>query len=167
MGNHAIRLLKANEIECRVSAVKENGVSLLLYKDARVDQKILDETFPQKTIKGMKRSTALLLSMIHRAIEPGSKREFSSWANGTSLPYHMKFHAEDLSSQAFWEAMDGISQEQISAAWEKVMERLLDLCGIDIPCFHLDYSNYFTYIDSKITAASSAKGGTTNRRGTT
>ena len=32
MGNHAIRLLKANEIECRVSIVKENGISLLLYK---------------------------------------------------------------------------------------------------------------------------------------
>lgn len=38
------RLLKADEIECRVSTVKENGISLLLYKDARVDQNILDET---------------------------------------------------------------------------------------------------------------------------
>lgn len=40
-----IRLLHADEIECRVSVVKESGVSLLLYKDARVDQKVLDETF--------------------------------------------------------------------------------------------------------------------------
>ena len=40
-----IRLLKANEIECRAAAIKENGLSLLLYKDARVDQRILDETF--------------------------------------------------------------------------------------------------------------------------
>lgn len=38
------RLLNADEIECRVATVKENGVSLLLYKDARVDQNILDET---------------------------------------------------------------------------------------------------------------------------
>ena len=40
-----IRLLKAGEIECRVSLANEKGVSLLLYKDARVDQRILDETF--------------------------------------------------------------------------------------------------------------------------
>ena len=40
-----IRLLKAEEIECRASVVKESGLSLLLYKDARVDQRILDETF--------------------------------------------------------------------------------------------------------------------------
>lgn len=45
MENNMIRLLKANEIECRVSAVNEKGVSVLLYKDARVDQKILDEVF--------------------------------------------------------------------------------------------------------------------------
>lgn len=40
-----IRLLKANEIECRVGTINEKGFSLLLYKDARVDMAILDETF--------------------------------------------------------------------------------------------------------------------------
>lgn len=40
-----VRLLKASEIECRVATINEKGLSLLLYKDARVDQRILDETF--------------------------------------------------------------------------------------------------------------------------
>ena len=38
------RELRADEIDCRIAQVKENGLSLLLYKDARVDQNILDET---------------------------------------------------------------------------------------------------------------------------
>lgn len=38
------RDLRADEIECRVAQAKETGVSLLLYKDARCDQTILDET---------------------------------------------------------------------------------------------------------------------------
>lgn len=38
------RQLNANEIDCRISTVTSKGVSLLLYKDARVDQRILDET---------------------------------------------------------------------------------------------------------------------------
>ena len=38
------RNLRADEIECRLNLVKENGVSLLLYKDARCDMNILDET---------------------------------------------------------------------------------------------------------------------------
>lgn len=40
-----IRLLHADEIDARVSQVFESGAVLLLYKDARVDQRILDETF--------------------------------------------------------------------------------------------------------------------------
>ena len=38
------RDLRADEIECRVQSVKQNGLVLLLYKDARVDMNILDET---------------------------------------------------------------------------------------------------------------------------
>lgn len=38
------RKLRANEIDVRVATVTEKGVSLLLYKDARCDMNILDET---------------------------------------------------------------------------------------------------------------------------
>jgi hypothetical protein len=38
------RALTADDIECRVSTVSDKGCSLLLYKDARCDMKILDET---------------------------------------------------------------------------------------------------------------------------
>lgn len=51
------RLLRADEIECRVSTVKKNGCSLLLYKDARCDQNILDEAFG---IFGWERSHQLI-----------------------------------------------------------------------------------------------------------
>ena len=38
------RDLRADEIDIRVGTVNEKGVTLLLYKDARVDMDILDET---------------------------------------------------------------------------------------------------------------------------
>lgn len=38
------RLLRADEIDVRISSVNKWGVQLLLYKDARCDQNILDET---------------------------------------------------------------------------------------------------------------------------
>lgn len=50
MANPLFRTLRADEIECRIGTVKEpkdgkkGGVSLLLYKDARCDMNILDET---------------------------------------------------------------------------------------------------------------------------
>lgn len=38
------RKLKADEIECRIGMIKPTGLTLLLYKDARCDMSILDET---------------------------------------------------------------------------------------------------------------------------
>lgn len=40
-----MRTLRSEEIECRVGGSTDKGVSLLLYKDARVDMKMLDETY--------------------------------------------------------------------------------------------------------------------------
>lgn len=40
-----MRALKADEIEVRVGQVFEKGVSMLLYKTARTDMQILDETY--------------------------------------------------------------------------------------------------------------------------
>ena len=40
-----IRLLRHDEIECRIGTISEKGLSLLLYTDARAAMKILDETF--------------------------------------------------------------------------------------------------------------------------
>lgn len=38
------RTLEADEIDCRIATINQKGLTLLLYKDARVDQNILDET---------------------------------------------------------------------------------------------------------------------------
>lgn len=61
-----IRKLTANEIEARVSTLSENGASLLLYKDARVDQKILDEVFG---VYGWQRTHQLIGDRLYCTIE--------------------------------------------------------------------------------------------------
>lgn len=44
MAKLQFRDLKADEIDCRIATINEKGMSLLLYKDARCDMNILDET---------------------------------------------------------------------------------------------------------------------------
>lgn len=112
-------------------------------------EKILDEAFSSKTIQGMSRSRVLLLAAIHRAIDPASKKAFSAWAQTTSLPYHLGFAPEALSSQAFWEAMDGISEEEVHKAQQLLTKRLLEMYPDELNDLHLDYTNYFTYIDTR------------------
>ena len=57
-----IRSLHADEIECRVGSIGEKGISLLLYKNARVDQAILDEVFG---IYGWQRSHMMIGSAMY------------------------------------------------------------------------------------------------------
>lgn len=66
MDRNMIRLLRADEIECRIAMINEKGVSLLLYKDARVDQKILDETF---TPFGWKRTHQSIDGILYCTVE--------------------------------------------------------------------------------------------------
>lgn len=70
-----IRLLKAEEIECRISTINEKGLSLLLYKDARVDQRILDETFG---VFGWKRSHQCIDGNLYCTVEI-LDRETGQW----------------------------------------------------------------------------------------
>ena len=75
MEQNRIRLLKADEIECRIAMINEKGLSLLLYKDARVDQKILDETFG---IFGWKRSHQCIDGNLYCTVEIRDK-ETGEW----------------------------------------------------------------------------------------
>ena len=77
MEQNLIRLLKANEIECRISTINEKGLSLLLYKDARVDQRILDETFGAF---GWKRSHQCIDGNLYCTVEIRDK-ESGEWVS--------------------------------------------------------------------------------------
>ncbi len=112
---------------------------------------LIDEIFPKKTIHGFSRGTVLVLAAIQRAVHPGSKAEFSKWVPYTSLPYHMNKKLSVLDSQAFWEAMDNISEDdlkEIQVALVKVLlEKHPEIGGI-LNELHMDYTNYYTFIDS-------------------
>lgn len=84
-----IRVLRADEIECRVATVNEKGVSLLLYKDARVDQKILDETY---TPLGWKRTHQSIEGNLYCTVEvfDSDKKEWIAKQDVGGMSYSEK-----------------------------------------------------------------------------
>ena len=128
----------------------EHGAEIALFNTAKLldVEEIFRQCFSARKLKGLSRSRILLLEIIHRVIDPGSKRSFSEWARNTSLPYHLEFKPEDISSQTIWEAMDGITEKQIQRAQEMLVKRILQIFPTDLFRLHLDYTNYFTFIDS-------------------
>ena len=84
-----IRLLRAEEIECRAGVINDRGMSLLLFKDARVDQKILDEVF---TPFGWKRSHQVLDGNLYCTVEiwDGEKPQWVAKQDVGTMSYSEK-----------------------------------------------------------------------------
>ena len=114
MEKDLIRLLRAEEIECRIAMVNEKGLSLLLYKDARVDQRILDETFGAF---GWKRSHQCIDGNLYCTVEVYNK-ESGEWVSKqdvgtTGYTEKEKSQASDSFKRACFNW--GIGRERYSA----------------------------------------------------
>lgn len=147
MEKGAIRLLKAEEIECRISLIRENGLSLLLYKDARVDQKILDETFG---MFGWKRSHQSIEGNLYCTVSVYSK-ETGEWiekqdVGTTSYSEKEKGQASDSFKRACFNW--GIGRELYTAPFIWVQGDLADIqkrgdklyCNDHFKVASIDYS---------------------------
>lgn len=121
------RKLKATEIDARVSTVNQKGCSLLLYKDARVDQKLLDETFG---VFGWKRNHQMLGDRLYCTVEvwDGEKQQWISKQDvGTeSYTEKEKGQASDSFKRACFNL--GIGRELYSAPFIWISS---DACNIE------------------------------------
>lgn len=95
-----IRNLKASEIECRPQIIKDNGCSLVLYKDARADMKILDETFG---ISGWKRRHEEINNSLYCTVSIWDQNK-KEWIDKQDVGAESKgndFKEKSLASDAF------------------------------------------------------------------
>lgn len=95
-----IRGLRADEIEVRVGIVKQNGISLLLYKDARCDMNILDETFG---IMGWKRQHEAINGALFCTVS--IKGENGEWIS-----------KQDVGVKSYTEAVKGAASDSFKRA---------------------------------------------------
>lgn len=88
MADFGFRELRADEIEVRVQSCKQNGAILLLYKNARVDMNILDETVgPQNWQKRFKEYKGTLFCEV--GIYCGNNEDGFIWKADAGEPSNM------------------------------------------------------------------------------
>ena len=95
-----IRELRADEIEARVGIVRKKGISLLLYKDARCDMNILDETFG---ITGWKRHHELINGSLFCTVS--IRDENGEWIS-----------KQDVGVESYTEAVKGAASDSFKRA---------------------------------------------------
>jgi transposase len=102
---------------------------------------------------------SLLLAAIHRAIHPGSKRTFASWAKSTTLPELAVFDADKIDSQHFWDQMDSVTDAQLENVETALTEKMIEKSLFSAKLLFYDLTNFFTYIDSTNSRAKLAQRG--------
>lgn len=97
---------------------------------------------------GLTVGASLLLAALGRACHPTSKRGWYQWAKRTDLDYVLRINPKKLDCQHFWDQMDALPAAEISRIEERIVRKLVDTYGIKLDLLLLDYTNFFTFIDS-------------------
>lgn len=109
---------------------------------------IFNQHFSHQKRDGLKMGQSLLLAAIHRAVKPGSKRAFASWAKQTTLPEIASFDPTKLDSQHFWDQMNIVTDEELEKIEKEITLKLLAKGLLSPNLLFYDLTNFFTYIAS-------------------
>jgi transposase len=118
-----------------------------------------------KRNQGLTVGQYMLLAALNRAAAPTSKAQLAHWYRKTILTRLLPASAAQLSSQAFWNHMDRISEEDIQVVESKLSQRLIDHFKVNLRTLVYDGTNFFTYINTRNPATLPARGHNKQKRG--
>ena len=142
-------LLGAKNGRLRLKSFQHGDVAALKAMADRLDVvSIIDRQIKNRSRHALSGGTTLLLAAINRAVEPRSKRGWSSWAKDTSLARLFAIDPLPLTSQYFWDQMDLVSPTVLEAIENELTGRIVKAFDVRLDLLFYDTTNFFTYIDS-------------------
>jgi transposase len=124
---------------------------------------LIDRHIPKRN-QGLSVGQYLLLAAINRAVHPTSKLRFADWYRQTTLPRLIPATADQLSSQSFWNHMDGVHEHHIEAIERELSQRLVDQFQLSLRMLTYDGTNFFTFIDTQASATLPQRGHNKQKR---
>jgi len=92
--------------------------------------------------------TYLALAILNRVVAPCSKAGFARWWATTAADRWVKIPAAALDHRRFWDAMDTLDQDTLTAIEARLTARMVTEYGLDLSALALDMTNFATFIDS-------------------
>ena len=103
--------------------------------------------------------TYLALAALGRLVDPCAKRGFEKWWRSTAADRFTKINAGVLDHRKFWDAMHGVSTEQLARIEHRLAVGMIGTFGLDVSALALDMTNFATYLDTTNTKAPIAQRG--------
>jgi transposase len=125
---------------------------------------LIDAQLP-KPDQGLSVGQYLVLAAINRAACPTSKAKLARWYHRTILPRLLPATSDQLSSQAFWNHMERVSEADIQAVEQQLSQRLVQQLGLNLRTLVYDGTNFFTFINTRTPASLPGRGHNKQHRG--
>lgn len=110
---------------------------------------IIDEVAgARRSDAGASVGTYLSLAALNRVVAPTSKLGFADWWKSTAADRFTKIPASVLDHRRFWDAMHGLTLEQLAVVEERIAAAMVTGFNLDVSALALDMTNFATYIDS-------------------
>jgi len=131
-------------------AIDEFGASAAIFDIAQTLEVVdtIDRHVPKRGSAGPSVGQYLLVAALNRCIAPCSKAQIGEWYQKTALRRLLPMTGAQLTSQRFWDNMERVSQEQITAIEKELARRAVERFGLDLRCLLFDATNFFTFVDS-------------------
>ncbi|NQE53324.1 hypothetical protein C5S29_07000 [ANME-1 cluster archaeon GoMg3.2] len=100
----------------------------------------------KKREQGFSVGEYLHIITLNRALYPRSKRGIRRWYERTILPFILRIPPEKLTSQAFWEHMEYLNEEEIERIEKELSSRIITLYDLNTECLLYDITNFYTFI---------------------
>lgn len=106
----------------------------------------------------------MLTAAINRAAQPTSKAALAEWFENTIGPRLMAIKPKQLTSQAFWNHMDRLTEPILINIENDLLVRIIDDFKIDLNCLLYDATNFYTYINTKTESQLAQRGRNKQKR---
>jgi len=90
----------------------------------------------------------LLVAVINRCVDPGSKAKVGEWFDRTVLRRLIDIEKRQLTSQRYWDNMDRVSSQAITGIEADLTARMVKEFDLDLRQLLFDATNFFTFIDT-------------------
>ena len=100
----------------------------------------------KKRVQGFSVGEYIHIITLNRALYPRSKKGIRRWYERTILPSILRIPPEKLTSQAFWEHMEYLNEEEIERIEKELSSRIIELYNLNTECLLYDLSNFYTFI---------------------
>lgn len=145
--------------------IAELGATSALFDIANRLQfiEIIDSHIPKRK-QGPTVGQYMLTAAINRAAQPTSKAALGEWFENTIGPRLMAIKPRQLTSQAFWNHMDRLTQPMLINIENDLLVKIIDEFKIDLNCLLYDATNFYTYINTKTESQLARRGHNKQKR---